>query len=129
MFLDQIAFQNQCFQFRIRHDILKPGDMRHHLVNLGPPVPARLKILSDTVLQADRLSNINDLVLFPMHQIDSRFPRKFFKFVFNNKCLIFHSHIIPCFLQTIQVILSKESTEKKEASEPIVLKPLHLLLF
>ena len=54
---------------------------------------------------------------------------KFFKFVFNNKCLIFHSHIIPCFLQTIQVILSKESTEKKEASEPIVLKPLHLLLF
>ncbi len=78
MLLDQVAFQHQGFQLGIRHDILKPPDMGHHLLNLDPLVPTGLKILPYPVLQADRLSYIYNVVLFIMHQVHTWFGRQLF---------------------------------------------------
>ena len=75
--LDQIAFQNKCFQFRVRNNVLKSGNMRYHLLNLCTFVAAALEILAHTVLKADGFSHVDDLVFFTMHDVDSRFPRKF----------------------------------------------------
>ena len=71
MLLDQVAFQNKSLQFRICHNILKPPYMCHHLLYLDALIPAALKILSHPVLQADRLADINDMVIFVMHDVDS----------------------------------------------------------
>ncbi len=69
---DQIAFQHQRLQLGIRHDILKPTDVGHHLLDLDALVPAGLKILPHPVLQADRLSYIYNVVLLVMHQVYAR---------------------------------------------------------
>ena len=83
--LDQIAFQNQCFQFRVRHDVLKPRDMRHHLLLFETLVMRSLKILMDTLGQTQSLSHIDDLVPVIVHNINSRLIREFFEFFFNLK--------------------------------------------
>ena len=76
--LDQITLQHQRLKLRIRHDILKAADMRHHLLDLDTLIPAALEILPDTILKADRLAHIDDVVLLIMHDIDSGSPRKLF---------------------------------------------------
>ena len=64
---DQITFQYQCFQFRVRDDILKPADFRYHLFNFCRFIPAALEILPYPVFQAYGFSHIDDLVFFIMH--------------------------------------------------------------
>ena len=76
--LDQVAFQHQSFQFRICKNVLKPGDMRHHLLNLGRLIPAALEILAHPIFQTDCLSHIDDLIPVIVHQIHSGTGGKLF---------------------------------------------------
>ena len=69
---DQVALQNQGFQLGIGDNVLKPCNMGDHLLDLGALVAAALEILADTVLQADGFSNVDDLILFTMHNVDTR---------------------------------------------------------
>ena len=78
MLLDQVALQYQRLQFRIGDNILKSGNVSDHLLNLCAFIAAALKILADTVLQTDCLSHINDLIFFPMHNVDTRLTRQLF---------------------------------------------------
>ena len=78
--LDQITLQHQSFQLRICDDIFKSGNMRYHLFNLRPFIPAGLKILPHPVLQTDCFTHIDNLVFLTMHQIYARFSRKLFQF-------------------------------------------------
>ena len=80
--LDQITLQHKGFQFRICDNILKSGDMGNHLFNLCALISAALEILTHPVFQTDGFSNIDDLVLLPMHNINPRLTRKFFQFFF-----------------------------------------------
>ena len=77
VFLDQIALQNKCLQFRVRNNVLKSGNVCNHPLNFGSFITAALKILAHTVLQADGFSYIDDLIFLAMHDINSRFCRKF----------------------------------------------------
>ena len=77
MFFDQVTFQNKCFQLRISNDVFKSGYVSNHLLNLRTFVSAALKILPHTVFQADCLAHIDDLIPLIVHQIDTRFCRKF----------------------------------------------------
>ena len=70
---------------RICDNILKSGDMGNHLFNLCALISAALEILTHPVFQTDGFSNIDDLVLLPMHNINPRLTRKFFQFFFNVK--------------------------------------------
>ena len=70
MLFDQVAFQDKSLQLRVCNNILKPPDMRHHLFDLDALVPAALEILPYPVLQADRLADINDMIILVMHNID-----------------------------------------------------------
>ena len=81
--------------------------MRHHLFNLDSFVPAALKILSDTVLQTDRLPHIDDVILLVMHDIDAGSPRQFFQFFLYIKIIIFHANYYTVF--------SQKEQEKKRA--------------
>ena len=72
VFLDQVAFQNKCFQFGISNDVFKSGYVSNHLLNLRTFVAAALKILPHTVFQADCLAHINDLIPLIVHQINTR---------------------------------------------------------
>ena len=85
--LDEVALQNQCFKFRVRHNVLETPDPRHHLVDLGPLVPAGLKILTHPVFQGNSLSHIDDGILLIVHDIDARLPRQLFQFFLNIKHL------------------------------------------
>ena len=51
MFLNKITLQHQRFQLRIRDNILKPGNMSHHLFNFHSLIPAGLEILPYPVFQ------------------------------------------------------------------------------
>ena len=75
---DQVALQHQRLQLGIRDDILKPGNLGHHPLNLGALVPAGLKILPHPVFQADGLAHVNDGIRCIVHNIDARFPGQFF---------------------------------------------------
>ena len=76
----------------VRHNVFKSGNMCHHLFNLGTLVPAALKILTDTVLKTDRLSDIDDQYLF--HRASDRlgFPGSFF----NSSCMLKFSIYVSC---------------------------------
>ena len=77
MLFDQIIFQNKCFQFRVRDNIFKPADQCNHLVNLGTPTDIFAEIGSDTVVQIDGFSHINNGVRFIMHDVDTGTFREF----------------------------------------------------
>ena len=76
--LDQVALQYQRLQFRIGDNILKSGNVSDHLLNLCAFIAAALEILADTVLQTDSLSHINDLIVFPMHNVNARLTGQLF---------------------------------------------------
>ena len=78
VFLDQIIFQHKCFQLRICHNIFKSADQRHHLVNLRSSPYVFAEIRPDTIMQIDRFSHINNIILFIMHDVDSRTMGKLF---------------------------------------------------
>ena len=75
---DQITLQHKSFQLRVRNNVLKPGYVHNHSFNLRPFVTAALEILAHTVFQADGFSHIDDLIFLTMHDVNSRFCRKFF---------------------------------------------------
>ena len=83
--LDQIALQDKCFQFRVRDNIFKSPDVRHHLLYLDAFISAALKILAYPVFQTDGFANINDLIFLVVHQIDPRLCRKLFQLFFDHK--------------------------------------------
>ena len=76
MFLDQVIFQHQRFQLRIRHNIFKPVDKRYHFVDLWSSSNIFAKIRADTIMEIDRLPHINNSIRFIMHDIDTRTPGK-----------------------------------------------------
>ena len=78
MLLDQIALQNQSFQLRVCDNVLETCDLRNHFLDLRSLIAAALKILAHTVFQADGLTDINDLIVFVVHDINSRRTREFF---------------------------------------------------
>ena len=88
MLLDQIALQHERLQLRIGHDVFKPPDAFHHLQDLGALVPAALEILAHTVFQADRLSDIDNVVVCIVHNINAGPPRQLFQFFFYIKSRI-----------------------------------------
>ncbi len=49
MLLDQVAFEYERFEFTVRHDIFKPGNLLDHAGNFRRHVTALLKILPDPV--------------------------------------------------------------------------------
>ena len=85
IFLDQIAFQNERLQLRIGDGVGKSCNMTHHLHDLWGFPPAVLKILTHPVLQADRFSNVDDLLPVIDHHINTGLSRKFFQFFFDIK--------------------------------------------
>ena len=89
MFLDQIVFQNQGFQLRIRHNIFKPGYLRYHLFNLWSAVNFLTEIRLYSAAQANRLADINDIVLCVVHQIHAGLLRQFFQLFFDYKHVAF----------------------------------------
>ena len=52
--------------------------MGDHLLNFGTFVATALEILANAVLQADSLAYINNLVLLPVHNVNSRLTGKLF---------------------------------------------------
>ena len=76
--LDQIIFQHQRFQLRIRHNIFKPRDLLHHLLDLRPPAMYFAKIGAHSVVQVYRFSHIEDRVRLVVHNIYARLCRQLF---------------------------------------------------
>ena len=64
--------------------------MRHHLLDLDAFVPAALKILPHPVFQTDGLSNINDMILLIMHDVNAGSAGQFFQFFLNIEIIILH---------------------------------------
>ena len=87
MLLDQIVFQHQCFQLRVRDNIFKSADQGNHLVYLRSPSDVLAKIGSDTVMQVNCFPDINNVILVIMHDINSRTIRQLFQFLLNIKHL------------------------------------------
>ena len=73
-----LRYGEERLQFRIGDNILKSGNVSDHLLNLCAFIAAALKILADTVLQTDSLSHINDLIVFPMHNVNARLTGQLF---------------------------------------------------
>ena len=78
MLFYKITLQNKRLQLRVCNNIFKPGNVRYHLLNFCSFISAALKILAYSVFQAHRLANVNDVIFFIMHNIDSRLCRKLF---------------------------------------------------
>ena len=72
IFLDQIVFQNQSFQLRVRDDIFKSGDQGHHLVDHRPPADVIPKIGAHPIMEVHRLAHIQNDIFVISHNIDSR---------------------------------------------------------
>ena len=87
MLLDQVIFQNKSFQFRVGYNIFKTGNQSHHLVDLRSPPDIFPKIGSDAIMQIDRFSDVNNIVVCIMHDIDTRAMRKLFQFLLKIKHL------------------------------------------
>ena len=79
--LDQVVFQDQRLQLRIRHDILKARDLLHHPVDLRPSPDDLPEIGADAVVEVHRLAHVNDRVLRVVHDIDPGLCRQFFEFL------------------------------------------------
>ena len=76
VFLDQVIFQHQRFQLRIRHNIFKPADKRYHFVDLWSSSNIFAKIRADTIMEVDRFPYVNNSIRFIMHDINPRTPGK-----------------------------------------------------
>ena len=88
MLLDQVALQHECLQFGIGDDILKSPDALHHLQNLRALAAAALKVLAHAVFQADRLSDVDDVIMRVMHNVNTGAARQLFQFFFYIKSRI-----------------------------------------
>ncbi len=81
MLFYEIAFQNQCFHFGIRQNIVKIGYIGHHGSHF--PGVRGPEILSDPVLQGNRFSDVYDFAVLVFHNIDSRGIREIFQLGFH----------------------------------------------
>ncbi|CDB19427.1 unknown [Blautia sp. CAG:52] len=100
VFLDQVTLQHQSLQLGICDDVLKPGDLLHHLFFLDSKISAALKILPDPVFQTDGFPHIDDRIFRIVHNVNSRFSRQFFQFflyIKHNPCFPF----FPMFLRSL----------------------------
>ena len=88
--LDQIVFQHQCFQFRIRYNIFKARNLTDHLINLRPSSHDFTEIGSDPVVQINCFADIHDGIIRIMHDIDSGLVREFFQFCLYIKLILLH---------------------------------------
>ena len=59
MLFDEIILKNEGFELRIRHDILKAGNLLDHSVYLRSSSDVGSKIRPDTVVQVNRLPNVH----------------------------------------------------------------------
>ena len=78
MLLDQIALQHQRLQLGVGDDVLKAADLRHHLLDFYALIAAALKILAHPVFQTDCFADVDNRILFVVHNINSRLCREFF---------------------------------------------------
>ena len=116
--LNQVALQHECLQLRVCHNILKAGDMCHHLFNLGTLVSAALKILPHTIFQADCLTHINDRIFFIVHNINARLGGKFLQFLLNIK------HPLAPYVPAVPVLQHLSEAAQSHPEFPLSL--LHL---
>ena len=92
--LDQIVLKDQRFQLRIRDDIFETLDPADHLQDLRALSPGRLKVLPHPVPEADGLSDVDDLVMAVMHDVNAGRRGKLLQFLLNVEKLFFHSHFL-----------------------------------
>ena len=84
MLLDEVALQDQRLDFRVCEDRLEVGDLRHHRTHLRRLMLAALEVLPHTVLQDDRLADIDDAPLRVLHDVDARRIRQQFELFFHD---------------------------------------------
>ena len=77
VFFNQIILQYQRFQFRVRYNILKPGYLRHHHVNLRTAPDIFTEVGTYAVMEVYGFPDIDYRVVPVMHNIYSRFCRQF----------------------------------------------------
>ena len=69
--LNQIAFQNQSFDFACRDNRLEVGDFGDHCLDFRAVIFAALKILADTIFQHARFSDVNNFAASVAHEINA----------------------------------------------------------
>ena len=76
MSLDKTALQHKRLKLRWRNDHIKMIDMADHESGLGGMRSRVLKVLTDSVFQFLRFTNIDDLVVFITHNVNARLKRQ-----------------------------------------------------
>ncbi len=88
MLFNQVAFENQSFDFRRGDDCLEVGDVRDHGLDFRAVIFAGLKILAHAIFQHDRFADVNNFSAGVLHEVNARRVRQRLQFFLKN----IHAH-------------------------------------
>ena len=81
---NQVAFQNQRFDFSRRNNRLEVGDFRNHRFDFCAVIFAGLKILADAMFQHTGFADVNNFAANVAHEVNAGRIRQRLEFFFDN---------------------------------------------